>query len=331
MEIGGDKMEISCIVPVYNVEKYLKKCIESILNQTFIDFEVILIDDGSTDESGKICDDYIKKDSRIRVIHKKNGGLSDARNVGIENARGRYLIFIDSDDYIDKNMLKTLYDLNIQNNTEISACDKAFVFEDTGKIEYGEENEKIHILNSEETFKIIVDFYKKLGMEMWNKLYLKDLFMGVRFPTGKIFEDQATQYKLIFKAKKISYIEKSLYYYLRRNNSITTQIYNEREKERIEMINNMVEYIKHNHPNIVSNVVTYKILSCNFTIANKMIKSNIYDKKFLKEIINDTRKEKKYLKKDSLKFIRKIQLFLFIYIWPVYKIFYRKIYGNKLY
>lgn len=324
-------MKISCIVPVYNVEKYIKKCLDSILKQSFKDFEIILVDDGSTDNSGKICDEYEKKDDRIKVIHKSNGGLSDARNKGIENANGDYFIFIDSDDYIDENMFEILYNLNIENNTEIAACDKAFVFENTGKIEYGNETNIVRVLNSEETFKIIVDFYKKLGMEMWNKLYSKTLFDNIRFPKGKIFEDQATQYKLIFAANKISYVEKSMYYYLRRDNSITTQKYTDKEKQRLEMVNSMVNYIKQNHPDIVSEVVTYKILSCNLTIVNKMIKSNTYDKKFLKIVIQDTLNETKYLKKKSLTFMRKIQLFLVIYMWPAYRLMYKILYGKKKY
>ena len=262
-------MKISCIIPVYNVEKYLRRCLDSILHQTFTDFEMIIVNDGSTDSCREICDEYAKIDKRIKVIHKENGGLSDARNVGIENSEGEYLIFIDSDDYIDKDMFKILLGLNEKNGTKISACDKAFVFENSGKIEYGKESCEEFVLSSEETFKLIVDFYKKLGMEMWNKLYSRDLFDNVRFPKGKIFEDQATQYKLIFGTNKISYIEKSLYYYVRRDNSITTQKYSIKEKQRIEMVNIMVDFIKTNHPNIISSVIAYKILSCNFTIVNK--------------------------------------------------------------
>ena len=112
-------MKISVIVPVYNVEKYLTKCVDSIMNQTYKDLEIILVDDGSTDNSGKICDEYVKKDKRFKVIHKKNGGLSDARNVGIKNSTGEYLSFIDSDDYIDNDMIECLYNACIKNNADI--------------------------------------------------------------------------------------------------------------------------------------------------------------------------------------------------------------------
>lgn len=328
---GGYNVKISCIVPIYNVEIYLRKCIDSILAQTFKDFELILVDDGGTDKCPEICDEYQRIDSRIRVIHKKNGGLSDARNAGIEIASGKYLIFIDSDDYIDKNMFEILYNLNEKNGTKISACDKAFVYENTGKIEYGDETCKEYVYDSENMFKLMVDFYKRVGMEMWNKLYNAELFDNVRFPKGKIFEDQATQYKLIFQTDAVSYINKSLYFYLKRSNSITTQKYTDREHQRFEMVNGMVDYVKDNHKNIVSEVVTYKILSCNFTIVNKMIKANYYDKDFLKMIICDTKSELKYLKKNNLSFVRKVQVNLMVYVFPLYKILYKVMYGKKEY
>lgn len=324
-------MEITCIIPVYNVQQYLKKCLDSVLNQSFTDYEIILIDDGSTDESGKLCDDYAKKHFQIKVIHQKNGGLSVARNRGIVEAKGKYVIFIDSDDYIDKDMFATLYSMNINLGSDIAACDKAIVYENSMKIEYGSENGKISVFNPEEAFVKAVDFYGKFGMEIWNKLYKRELFNVVRFPAGKLFEDQATQYKLFFAANKISYIQKSLYYYLRRNNSITTQSYSDKEKQRLEMVNLMVDYIKENHKAIVSQVIKYKLLSCNLTIANKMIKAGIYDYDFLKEVSTDTKKELKILQKGSLSITRKLQFLLFIHMWPVYKILYKILFGNKVY
>lgn len=324
-------MKISCIVPVYNVEKYLKKCLDSILNQSFKDFELIIVDDGSTDNSSIICDEYLNIDNRVKVIHKENGGLSDARNRGIEEAIGDYLIFIDSDDYVDSSMFEVLYNLNQKNNTEISACDKAFVYEKSDHIEYGINSNKVYILDPDAAFSVIVDFYRNLGMEMWNKLYSRKLFDNVRFPKGKLFEDQDTQYKLIFSANKISYIEKSLYFYLRRENSITTQKYNDKEKERFEMVNKMVTYIKENHESIISKVIVYKILSCNFTIVNKMIKSNIYDFDFLNFIRKDTKAEYKLINKSDIGFIRRVQVLLLTYCWPLYKMIYKLLYSRNDY
>jgi glycosyltransferase involved in cell wall biosynthesis len=132
--------EISIIVPVYDVEKYLKKCVDSILNQTFKDFELILVDDGSPDNSGAICDQYAEKDSRVRVIHKENGGLSDARNAGIEVARGKYLGFVDSDDFVNEDMYKQLYTSIIENNADLSICGIFDLYEGKTPIKKTEKN-----------------------------------------------------------------------------------------------------------------------------------------------------------------------------------------------
>lgn len=327
-------MEISCIVPVYNVEKYITKCINSILAQSFKDYEIIMIDDGSTDNSGNICDEYAQAYEFIRVIHQSNMGLSAARNAGIEIAKGKYFIFIDSDDYIDSNMFEKLYRLNKENDTLISVCDKAFVFENTGKIEYGSESREQYVLTAEQAFEKAVDFYGKFGMEMWNKLYSKKLFDDVRFPVGKLFEDQATQYKLIFATDRISYIEKSYYYYLRRSNSITTEGYSHcKEAQRMEMSNEMVNYISANHRKIIEPVLRYKLLGCNLTIVNKMIKANKCkeDVVFLKEVRKDIEYIYRILKSGDLSFVRHIQMKLIIDVFPVYKIIYKCIFGRKQY
>ena len=120
---------ISVIVPIYNVEKYLERCLDSIIKQTYKNLDIILVDDGSIDNSTKICDEYVKKDSRIKVIHKENGGLSDARNVGIDNSDGKYICFIDSDDYIELDMIENLYDGIVKNNANICCCGKLLEYE----------------------------------------------------------------------------------------------------------------------------------------------------------------------------------------------------------
>ena len=128
--------KVSVIVPVYKVEKYLNKCVDSIINQTLEDIEIILVDDGSPDNCGKICDDYAQKDNRIVVIHKTNGGLSDARNAGLEVARGEYIGFVDSDDYIAPEMISLLYGVCKKNSTDIAGCDLAYVYETTDRVDY---------------------------------------------------------------------------------------------------------------------------------------------------------------------------------------------------
>lgn len=182
--------EISIIVPVYQVEKYISQCIESILAQTFTDFELILVDDGSKDNSGKICDEYAEKDKRIRVLHKENGGLSDARNKGLDNASGNYFMFVDSDDYIAPNMAECLYQNIIKEDADIAACNFRYVFEEDVEEDFSTEN-KAEVLSGKEIF------YNRKNERnygfwtvAWNKLYKAETFKNMRFRFGKYHEDE---------------------------------------------------------------------------------------------------------------------------------------------
>ena len=211
--------EISIIVPVYQVEKYIRQCIDSILAQTFTDFELILVDDGSMDNSGKICDEYAEKDKRIRVIHKENDGLSDARNKGLDNASGNYFMFVDGDDYIAPNMAECLYKKISEAKADIAACNYRYIFED-GKKDFSTEN-KAEVINANEIF------YNRKNERnygfwtvAWNKLYKREKFKSLRFRFGKYHEDEFWAndiYQMDIKAVTVS---ESLYYYRQRGNSI---------------------------------------------------------------------------------------------------------------
>ena len=213
----GDAL-ISIVVPVYNTDLYLEKCISSITNQTYKRLQILLIDDGSTDQSGKICDILAEKDDRIKVIHKSNGGLSDARNCGIENSDGEYLAFIDSDDYIAPNYIERLYEVIRERKAEIAICGLYIV-------EENQKNKPIKQRDGDYNGREIQwKLYAKGAMFYtitWNKMYLKSLFQNIRFPKGRIHEDYATTYKLFWNASKISVIEDCLYYYVMRQGSIT--------------------------------------------------------------------------------------------------------------
>ena len=244
---------ISVIVPIYNVEKYLNKCIESIINQSYSNLEIILVDDGSKDSSGIMCDNYILKDKRIKVIHKENGGLSDARNVGIEKAKGEYIVFIDSDDWIDEKMIEILYNIIKKNNSDISICDYFLAYNE--EIQTQKEDIEIINLSNIEALKTIYD--KDLGVCMivaWNKLYKRNLFKDdIRYPYGKIHEDEFTTYKLLYKAEKISYTKQKMYYYRQRENSITSS-FNKKRLDCLEAFDERVKYMKY----IVKNESLYK-------------------------------------------------------------------------
>jgi glycosyltransferase involved in cell wall biosynthesis len=208
---------ISIVIPIYNVEKELPECLESVINQTYTNLEIILVDDGSPDNCGAICEDYAKKDSRIVVVHKKNGGLSDARNAGVEVANGTYIGFVDSDDYIDNHMYDILYDAIICKKADIAEC-YSVSFQD-GETPEASLSEQVDEYSTADwlTESSLGEF---LNCVAWNKLYKKELFNGVRFPVGRYHEDEATTYKLIYKANKIVRCKSGLYFYRQRVGSI---------------------------------------------------------------------------------------------------------------
>lgn len=213
--------KISIIIPIYNVEKYLKRCLDSVVNQTYKYIEIILVNDGSPDNCGKICDEYAKIDSRIKVIHKENGGLSSARNAALDIVSGEYIMFVDSDDWISENSLEQLNEY-INMDYDIINFKFSFVEEKTENIiEFNGRTENSYecdlLSYIDKLFSGELDFF------IWNKLYKRDLFDGVRFPEGRNYEDLATIYKLYFKAKSIIVTDFTLYYYwLGNSNSITS-------------------------------------------------------------------------------------------------------------
>lgn len=211
---------ISIVVPVYNVEKYLVKCVNSLIEQTYKNIEILLINDGSTDESLKICNNLSKLDSRILVYDKKNGGLSDARNYGIERVKGKYILFVDSDDYINKDMINILYENLKNNNCDISVCGIQKYDDNTLPIENISKKEKNRVYLSTED--IINSMVKDNFVQNYatNKLFSIKLFNEIRFPVKKNYEDIQTIYRLFLKSKGMVVSPLKLYYYYQRNDSI---------------------------------------------------------------------------------------------------------------
>lgn len=204
--------KISIIVPVYKVEPYIHKCIDSILNQTFKEFELILVDDGSPDNCGNICDEYAKKDNRVRVIHKENGGISSARNIGLDVSNGEYIGFVDSDDYIKLDMYERLYNSCKVNNADISII---------GTIEVDENGKKLY-----EHIPDKLDFIEVLKRaHIWNKLFHRRLFVenNLIFREGKYYEDLELLPKLFIKSKKSCVVNNIGYVYLQRSGSTTRE------------------------------------------------------------------------------------------------------------
>ena len=318
--------KISVIVPVYKVEEYITTCIDSIIAQTFGDLEIILVDDGSPDRCGEICEEYAKKDTRIKVIHKANGGLSDARNVGFEVSSGEYISFIDSDDYIHPTMLQKLYEACKKNDLKMAGCDFQYIFDNSDTVISGSTG-ITEVVSAEEFFLRIMDTHKFLEMTAWNKLYHRSLFAsGVRYPKGKLFEDQGTTYRFVFQNEKIAHVSEPLYSYRKqRAGAITSQNYSLREKDRIEMTSQMVEYVKKNHPNIATEVITYKVINCNLGILNTMIKAGAKDKEMLSGLKKDTMKNMTYVIKSNISCMKKIQIVISVVSFEMYKLLFKKL------
>lgn len=269
-------MTVSIIVPVYNVEDYLRKCIYTITNQTYTDIEIILVDDGSTDSSGIICDEVALLDSRIKVIHKKNGGLSDARNAGIQIANGEWLTFIDSDDYVTNDYIEYLLNLIIENDADISIATYTYVSE---KKEITHANDELVVMNDEEAIKRML-LNTGFDMGTWSKMYRTEYFSNISFPVGKLFEDSLTTYQILSKASKIVFSSKSIYYYVNRSNSIVNDSFNVKKFDLIEMNQLNEKFINKTYPNL-KDEVKRRVIWSYFSTLNQVVTSN--DKTVIKK------------------------------------------------
>lgn len=240
VEMNERRDKISVIIPVYNVEKYLKACIQSVLNQTYKQIEVILVDDGSTDRSGTICDSYAAMDKRVVVHHKENGGLSSARNMGIKLSSGKYISFIDSDDYVAPDYVELLFKSITDTNTKISLCDYKKVDECLELIgldyKIDTQNQAIILNNKDSILNVYYPIYHGVDFVSVAKLYDRALFEdnNIDFPEGKVHEDAFTTYKLFYASDSISYLDKEMYFYRMREGSITTSKFSMKRFDKIE-------------------------------------------------------------------------------------------------
>jgi glycosyltransferase involved in cell wall biosynthesis len=290
--------EISIIVPVYKVEKYLKKCVDSILAQTFTDFELILVDDGSPDDSGKICEEYAEKDARVRVLHKENGGLSSARNAGIEVAKGKYLGFIDSDDYIAEDMYQTLYDLLNDYDADMSVVGMIDVYENRETMV--KDNKKIEVLDQKKAIQAVLDSTGVYAYAV-NKLYKKTLFYDIRYPVGKIVEDAFIIMDLLLQCNKIVTTTEQKYYYYRRTGSITGLAFSKKNFDVIEAWERNGTIIERVYPDL-SISIHRRICWAYFDVLDKMAVSN-------KDIVKTDRQSLVRFLRSNFSFVMKNRLF----------------------
>lgn len=279
---------ISVIVPIYKVEKYLKRCVNSLLNQSYSDFELILVDDGSPDNCGNICEEYAAKDKRVRVIHKENGGLSDARNAGLRIARGEYIAFVDSDDWVATNYLETLLKVIELTDSDICECE---VLKTTGEIEkYKKKDEKYTSYSSEKALELLI-CDKILHQYVWNKLYKRSCLKDIPFAVGKINEDEFWTYQVFGNARQITKISNVLYYYFQRGSSIMGNHYNLKRLDALEAKSLRQQYIEKNFPVLteVSKINLFESCIYSGQMTLKFLEKN--EKKQAKIIIDNIRKQ----------------------------------------
>lgn len=273
---------ISVIVPIYNVEKYLRKCVDSIINQTYKNLEIILVDDGSLDNCPKICDEYAKQDIRIKVIHKENGGLSDARNAGMKVARGEYISFIDSDDWIKPEMIEGMYNRMIEDNSDLVSSGVLWVDENGAEIRNATVSENC-VLNTEQAMKELIND-GKLKQHVWNKLYKADLIKNILFDKGKYHEDVFWSYKVIGEAKRVSIDKNSYYFYVQRSKSIMGEKYSAKRLDALDAMKLRCEYTKDKFPKLYNNALSVYIGSCMYHLQLALLAD--IDKAVIKNIIS---------------------------------------------
>ena len=274
------KNRVSVIVPIYNVDKFLRKCIDSILNQTYKELEIILVDDGSTDKSGEICDEYSNRFTNISTIHKKNGGLSSARNAGLDIATGEYVSFIDSDDFIESNMYEKMVNAIQKSGKDIATCGRYVdIYGLHENIEFNCENQKEY--TKTQAIKSILHF-SKIDVSACDKLYKRKLFEEIRYPEGRISEDAAVIFNIIDKTNGVVHAGEPFYHYVFREKSISKSKYNEKNLDVLWNLKNTKKFISNNYSELIDDFKIYACITASAQIA-LMFKDKNARKKFKKE------------------------------------------------
>lgn len=264
----GAQPKVSIIVPIYKVEDCLDRCVESLVHQTYTDIEILLVNDGSPDRCPKLCDSWAERDGRIRVIHKKNGGLSDARNAGIEEAAGEYFLFIDGDDYVRPDMCEKMISAAEKNQSDMVISSFIWKYPDKEIVQSMCTGKVPQCFSNIEMLKI---FFMKKTIELsvaWNKLYRRDLFFtseDIRYPVGKLHEDEFTTYKLIYAAHNVTILPEALYYYVQRNTSIMSAFSQRNLLDSIEAAESYIPWHTEHHLSLKKEIAcAYDILSYAF-------------------------------------------------------------------
>lgn len=299
---------VSVIVPIYNVEEYLKKCLDSIINQTYKKIEIILVDDGSTDYSGNICDEYSKIDRRIKVIHKENGGLSSARNVGIDNSSGKYIVFIDSDDWINSYFIENLYTIAYESNSDLVISGLKRVF-NMNNFDDSKNDNSYRIISKTEALNMTLLGDNGIDVSACGKMYKSDIFRNIKYPIGELYEDFLIIDNIIEKCNKIAITNYRGYYYYQRFGSIMHSKYSKKRYVLIEKSEQIIKKSQVFHPEIIDYAI-YRYIINNLLF----IKMTVNDLDYKAEYANFCQNLKKYSKEFfKFKFVSiKTKLLVFI-------------------
>ncbi|EKN69392.1 glycosyl transferase family protein [Neobacillus bataviensis LMG 21833] len=267
------KPKISIIVPVYKVEPFIHKCVDSILAQTFTEFELILVNDGSPDNCGTICDEYTKKDRRVKVIHKDNGGQASARNRGLEIAGGEYIGFVDSDDWIEPDMYELLYNMCIQNNCDIANCTYKIhakhnvIIKASYPLMIHDRNQAMKAMLEDELYNEVV----------WSKLFKRNLLENIRFPEGIMYEDTAFTYKVIHRSNKVCCLGEPKYHYIIRENSTMDRAAKSKSVDAVLIYDEMNRFIAQHYKELID-LISLKFANSAMLVLNSIAISGVFPK-----------------------------------------------------
>lgn len=304
---------ISVITPVYNVEKYLCRCVDSIINQTYKNLEIILVDDGSTDNSGKICDEYAVKDLRIKVIHKENGGAAASRNCGLDVAKGKYIAFVDSDDYVEERFVESLHTLITDSNADIAQCSYCETYSDSAN--FLTSGTDVCIKSCQE---MIDDLYcdgeRHIATAvLWTKIYKREIFDELRLPEGIMYEDEAIMPQILYSADRIAVSENDkLYAYFMSENSVMRTAFSEKKLDYITALEHRIKfYKKTGMERFINQDVMKLMLKC------LVFSQQTDDKKLKKKLVKKSHGYYKYVIRTKMTLKSKIKFTLYR-IHPVF-------------
>lgn len=291
---------ISIIVPVYNTSKYLEQCVNSLLKQTYTNTEIILVDDGSVDSSGQICDKFSEENNNIKTIHKKNEGVSKARNTGIENSNGEYICFVDGDDYVSENYIKDMYEVIVKENVDIVTSNQFKIWDNNDKIELFSNDIPLNdyfILTGTATLSDML-YGKTCYATCCCKLYKKHIFESIRFPSYSMGEDSYTMYQCFIKSDSVAHLRSPNYYYIQHSESAMHNTSYEKFYDYIKLSDDFIKIVNNDYPELFLPAVN-RLIENNFWVYMKMRSDKIRYASQIEHIIKNIKKYRGYALKDK--------------------------------